>query len=81
MNESFKEYMNENLPTWETNLSMVQINDIKESYDKLQEIKKRIDDIFKKSLSTKAGSDYTTDLQKTTNEQIEAKKDLQEKII
>lgn len=53
LQETFEEYMDKNIVSWKTDLTLEQINDIKESYNKVQ---------------------------KTTDEQIDVKNELEAKI-
>lgn len=70
---SFEEYMNENLPNWKNELSLENIQNLQQLYNKMNESQKIRDNVLNLQFSSKAGIDYSTDYQKASSELINAK--------
>ena len=77
----FEKYMDEQIPTWRTDVSIELIQELKELYTKVVEYQKTIDGIFNMSFNhNSAGVDYSNDLQKNQTKLIELKSELQRNI-
>ena len=61
----FEEYMNTEIPTWKTDISLEVISELKEIYNKMEEWKKISDDTLESAFHhNNSGLDYSTDFER-----------------
>ena len=62
---TFEEYMNSEIPTWKTDISLEVISQLKELYNKKEEWRKILDNTLESAIHhNSSGLDYTTDFER-----------------